>query len=106
MATPPWTSACVIFSGSVFRSSKVIRIWCSAGLAKLMIPSMPLRIELILAKDPQAVQPGMVSSNEVSAAASGQASTKTSMRPARRPKIFFLFILDDLVKSHAAILTV
>lgn len=96
MTTPPRASACVIFSESVFPSSKVIRIRFSAGLAKRMIPSMFLRIELILAKGPQAVQPGIFNSNVCSAAASGQVNAKTSTSPARRLKKYFPFMIVAL----------
>ena len=99
MVTPPWRSALVIFCRSVFRPSKVTRIVCSATIATPMIPSTPLRIELILAKGPHEVQPGMVKSKVCSAAASGPASTKTSMRPARRPKIVFPFIMTPSQKE-------
>lgn len=49
------------FFSSVFRSSKVMLTVFSAGLPKRMIPSIPRRIELILAKGPQALHPGLLS---------------------------------------------
>jgi hypothetical protein len=58
-----------------------------------MIPSTPLRIDLILAKVPQAVQPGLENANVCSDAASGPASARSSTRAARRPKLVFRFIM-------------
>jgi hypothetical protein len=49
MSTPPWISACVSFSGSVFWSSNVIRIRLLSDFARLMNPSVFWRIEPILA---------------------------------------------------------
>jgi hypothetical protein len=63
----------------------------SAGLWKRTIPSSPWRIELILAKGPQAVQPGIVSSTVLSAATAGTAPASNA-RITSRPKTLFAII--------------
>lgn len=59
-----------------------------------MIPSISLRIDLILADGPQAVQPGMFRSNVCCAAAIGWTRTKTNRKPASRRKLFLPVPMD------------
>jgi len=57
-----------------------------------MIPSIPLRIELILAKEPQALHPGLLSWIVFSAAVTGTTITKSSTKTAARPITLFPII--------------
>ena len=70
-----------------------MRIVFGSWLLKEMTPSVPLRIELILAAVPQAVQPGIFTSKVFSAAVTGTAIKKNIAKAAIRLRPFFPTIL-------------